>query len=277
VSPPGELFDVAGRRFHVVRGGQGSPLVVLESGGGGGASMQDWPILERVSAFTRCFSYDRAGLGWSDPAPPQPRSFDAMARDLAGLLDVAGEAPPYVLAAISFGGLPARRFAALFPDRVAGMVLIDAAEEQEYFSTIPGFRSQLEAELQAAAGAAQSTRPHYEGSLRELEAIDTVTPEQRRAGGFGLLGDRPLVVLSHGRPWEGDYAVWEAGFAASQQRLAGLSSRSAHVVARAHGHSIGVENPHLAAAAVRAVVNAVRGGELDMAEVRALAGQERQP
>jgi pimeloyl-ACP methyl ester carboxylesterase len=272
VIPPGELFDVAGRSAHVVRGGTGRPLVVLESGGGGGVSHQDWPILERVSAFTRCLSYDRAGLGWSDPAPPGPRTFDAMAQELAGLLAATAEAPPYVLVGSSFGGLPARRFAAMFPQAVAGMVLVDAAEEEKYFSTIPAFRVQLEAELRSAAGAAEATRSHYDASIRELEAIEAVTPEQRRAGGFGHLGDRPLIVLSHGLAYERHYAVWDEGAFAAQERLARLSTRGVHVVARENGHSIGVENPDLVATAIESVVNAVRTGEFDVSAVRALAG-----
>ena len=39
--------------------------------------------------------------------------------------------PPYVLAGASFGGLNARVYASLFPNEVAGLVLIDSAHEDE--------------------------------------------------------------------------------------------------------------------------------------------------
>jgi pimeloyl-ACP methyl ester carboxylesterase len=294
------MIDLGGRRLHVVRRGGGSPTVVFESGGGGGSSAQNWPVLRRVAAFTRAVAYDRAGLGWSDPAPRTP-TFEGMARDLEALLRASGETPPYVLAASSFGGLPARTFCRLFPGEVAGLVLVDTAEEEKYFATLPRFRDALEAELRRAAQEAASgalrraqepsmlaaggldngekaalaavlDRPgHFEGSLAELKAVDAVGSMQRRAGGFGDLGERPLVVLSHGKPYTGDYAVWEDGAAAAQDRLAQLSKQGRHIVARANGHSIGLENPDLVAAAIEAVVNAVRGSAFDCSRVESLA------
>ncbi|HXQ45150.1 MAG TPA: alpha/beta hydrolase, partial [Caulobacteraceae bacterium] len=93
---PGEMIDIGGRRLHLLRRGQGSPTVILESGGGGGSSTQDWPLLARVARFTHALSYDRAGLGWSDP-PPAPRTFNGMAGDLDALLAAAKESAPFVL------------------------------------------------------------------------------------------------------------------------------------------------------------------------------------
>lgn len=109
---------------------------------------------------------------------------------------------------------------------------------------------------------------HFEASLAELAAIDRTTPAQRAAGGFGELGETPLVVLSHGRPYAGEMAAWEDGWDAAQGRLAALSSRGAHVVAEANGHSIALENPGLVAAAILAVVRSVRGEPLDLSDVR---------
>ena len=86
---PGEMIDVGGRRLHLLRRGVGAPTVILESSGGGGSSTQDWSVLERVARFTHALSYDRAGLGWSDP-PAAPKSFNGMADDLDALLRFAG-------------------------------------------------------------------------------------------------------------------------------------------------------------------------------------------
>ncbi|HSV02854.1 MAG TPA: alpha/beta fold hydrolase [Phenylobacterium sp.] len=296
MNPPGQLIDIGGRRLHVVAAGEGAPAVVLESGGGGGASVQDWPVLRRVARFARCLAYDRAGLGWSDP-PTAPRSFEAMADDLAALLAAVGEPGPIVLVGGSFGGLLARAFAQRFPATVAGMVLVDAAEEAKYFATMAAMRPLHEAELREAARRAASgalareaepairaagrdeatqaamlwvlRRPeHFTASLDELAAIGLATSAQRAAGGFGGLGDKPLVVLSHGRPYAGEMAVWENGWAEAQARLAALSTHSAHVVAETNGHSIALENPVLVAAAIRAVARAVRGAPLDLSDVR---------
>ena len=69
--------------------------------------------------------YDRPGRGWSDAADG-PQDGDRIAADLHTLLDRAHVPGPYVLAGHSFGGLYVLRFAAMFPDQVAGLVLLDS-------------------------------------------------------------------------------------------------------------------------------------------------------
>ncbi|HEX4196056.1 MAG TPA: alpha/beta hydrolase [Caulobacteraceae bacterium] len=298
--PPGEMIDIGGRRLHCIRKGAGRPTVVFESGGGGGSAIQDLPAQRLVSAFARTLIYDRAGLGWSDPPPPG-RSFVERAGDLHALLAAVGETPPYVLVGGSFGGLTARAFAYRYPDEIAGMVLLDAAEEQKYFPTMALRRAWHDADLKAAAAQVASgearreaepqvararwftddekpllleivSRPsHFHASLEELTAIDATAPEMQRAGGFGHLGDRPLIVLSSGKRPTGDYAVWAEGAEEAQRRLARLSRNSAHITAPHTGHSMAMENPPLAAAAIAAVIKAAAGAPLDVTEVERLA------
>ena len=87
---PGQCVDIGGRRMHHLAAGSGAPMVIFESGGAGGTSMSDLPLLRRISAFTRGCIYDRAGLGWSDPGPAG-RSFDERAGDLRACCH--GQAP----------------------------------------------------------------------------------------------------------------------------------------------------------------------------------------
>jgi pimeloyl-ACP methyl ester carboxylesterase len=72
VVPPGNFFVIEGRRMQLYCIGAGSPTTVIESGLGdvwiGWQAVQ--PGLARV---TRVCSYDRAGLGWSDPDPGRTR------------------------------------------------------------------------------------------------------------------------------------------------------------------------------------------------------------
>ncbi|HEX2590697.1 MAG TPA: alpha/beta hydrolase [Rhizomicrobium sp.] len=293
----GERVDIGGRSLHIVAAGNGSPTVVFESGGAGGSAIQDMPLLRRVSTFTRAAIYDRAGLGWSDPAPPG-RSFAERAADLHEIL-VRTQKPPFVLVGSSFGGLLARMFCKLYPNDVAGMVLVDGGDEAKYFSTMPRMRARHEREVREEAERADSgelrarlekalsrtqlftdaekaaflevvpRRSHYMTALDEFTAIDATPPEQQRAGGFGTLGSRPLIVLSHGIP--GTLPEWEEGYDASQDYLASLSTNGIRIVAEGVGHSIGMEHPDLVAAAIRAVVETVRGKPFDVGEVRRLA------
>ena len=65
---PGRLLEVSGRKLHLYCTGKGSPTVVLMAGGG--AYAIDWALVQpKLAAETRVCSYDRAGLGWSDPGP----------------------------------------------------------------------------------------------------------------------------------------------------------------------------------------------------------------
>src|SRR6266705_730915 len=107
--PPGRLVDVGGHRLHILCTGAGSPAVVLESGLGG--SSADWGFVQPgVGAFTQVCSYDRAGMGYSEPGP-SPRTARRIARELAQLLDRSGISGPAVLVGASIAGLTARVFA----------------------------------------------------------------------------------------------------------------------------------------------------------------------
>ena len=125
----GRSVDIGGRSLNIFCSGTGGPTVVFESGGDGpGFGWQS--IQSQVTTFTQACWYDRAGVGWSDSGP-YPRTSGAIARDLHDLLKRAGVPPPYVLAGASFGGLNSRVYNGLFPQEVAGMVLIDSAHEDE--------------------------------------------------------------------------------------------------------------------------------------------------
>lgn len=124
----GERVDLGGRALRVVQAGPADrvqPLVVLEHGAFGCAA--DWAVVqERLAAQgLRSVAYDRAGLGHSDPGPA-PRDGRAIVADLAALLRRLDEPGPYVLVGHSMGGLMVRLFALTHPDKVVGVVLVDA-------------------------------------------------------------------------------------------------------------------------------------------------------
>jgi pimeloyl-ACP methyl ester carboxylesterase len=128
--PPGRLVDIGGRRMHLAESGTGSPVVVLESGIA--ATCLNWTnIHAEVARFTRVCSYDRASLGWSDPAGT-PRVTSQLIDELHELLKAANISGPYVLAGHSYGGMLARAYAGKYPDEVAGLVLVDPLPASEW-------------------------------------------------------------------------------------------------------------------------------------------------
>jgi pimeloyl-ACP methyl ester carboxylesterase len=130
IPPPGRMVDVGGRRLHMSVAGQGGPVVVLEAGIA--ASSLSWALVSKqVAEFTTVVTYDRAGFGWSEPAPHACTALD-FAHDLALLLEKAEIRGPLVLVGHSFGALIARIFEQTYPGRVAGLVLVDPVCRAEW-------------------------------------------------------------------------------------------------------------------------------------------------
>ncbi|MGW0802375.1 alpha/beta fold hydrolase [Nonomuraea sp. NPDC002799] len=126
--PIGRHHEVGGRRLWLHSSGAGGPAVVILPGASA-VGLDYLNIHDRVAEFTTCVVYDRGGTGWSDPAG-LPRSAGDVATELRELLGAAGVAGPYVLVGHSLGGAYARRFAQLFPEDVAGIVMLDAFYEE---------------------------------------------------------------------------------------------------------------------------------------------------
>ena len=122
--PTGKRVDIGGRALFISCTGSGSPTVVLEAGSGNSA--ETWVgVQPEVARFTRVCSYDRAGLGQSDPAPSGVRTVQDSVDDLHALLAAADISGPIVLAGHSLGGLIVRLYASQCPGDVAGVVLVD--------------------------------------------------------------------------------------------------------------------------------------------------------
>jgi len=127
---PGRLVGIGGYGLHLNCSGTGSPTVVLESGIGDVAV--EWALVQPgIAKLSRVCSYDRAGYGGSDSGP-FPRTSRQIADELHALLHNAGEPAPYVLVGHSFGGYNVRVFAGEYPEDVAGLILVDSPQEDEY-------------------------------------------------------------------------------------------------------------------------------------------------
>jgi pimeloyl-ACP methyl ester carboxylesterase len=129
---------IGNRRLAVQVRGQG-PVVVLEVGVGAGGIGFYWSGVDaRLAEFCRVVVYDRAGLGGSDAAQPRPTARDR-AQDLAALLDALEIHGPVILAGWSFGGLIIENFAARFPERVDGLLLIDPTPPDQFTAVTAAF------------------------------------------------------------------------------------------------------------------------------------------
>jgi pimeloyl-ACP methyl ester carboxylesterase len=291
--PPGQMIDVGGRQIHMlVTGPQtGKPTVILEAGIASFSSNWVW-VQQELSSSTRVVSYDRAGLGWSDPAP-KTQDAQQSATDLHTALQAAGVPGPYVVVGHSYGGLVVRAFADLYLDEVVGMVQVDASHPNQWSALsipggsklaglgnwIPGILARFGVvrllgmdkslstglpEQQAAELEAALARPQGWFTSGNVIAIwDTRTrPEINQAR---PLGDLPLVVLSAPeRPGGVSIGGYADLLNAQQAALAELSSNSLHLTVDGATHEdlVGEEvNARVVAQAIQQVIEAAQTGD----------------
>jgi pimeloyl-ACP methyl ester carboxylesterase len=239
---PGLLVHVDGRQIHLqVRGADSAgPTVVLEAGMGSFSPNWYW-VQEELAPVVRSVSYDRAGLGWSRRSR-RPRDAQTIAMELRDALREAAIEPPYVLVGHSFGGLPVRAFADLYPELSAGLVLVDASHPDQWV---------------------RWPTPHAD---RILEV------SQRIFGWLGWLGVLRALNLSRGIA-----AGLPARQAAELRAGAALPGFAATAAAQIRSWSVSREQLNAAAPlgalplAVLAVTEQPRGGELLTALQRELA------
>lgn len=119
------------------------PIVVLMQGLG--ASLHEWVSVRALLPNVRWLQYDRTGLGLSELPPTlsietlAAHSIPAssVAAELSLLLKAAKIAPPYLIVAHSWGGLTSREFLHLHPDDVAGILFVDANQENHFYYRRP--------------------------------------------------------------------------------------------------------------------------------------------
>ena len=140
---PDLMVDVGGHRLHAHVSGEGSPAVVFDAALG--TTLLSWALVQpKVARATRTVSYDRAGLGFSEPGP-MPRTVSRCRAELEALLNALGiQGGPLVLVGHSFGALVARHYAAAHRDRVVGMVLVDPALPDDWVNPTPQRRKRME-------------------------------------------------------------------------------------------------------------------------------------
>lgn len=111
------------------REGSGTPVVVFVSGMA--HDHTTWQaIQDSIAQNTSTISYDRAGLG-SSIYNGQPKDLTSLARELDKLISNTNSELPVIFVGHSMGCQVIRKYAALFPDNIAGAVFIDPGYDEE--------------------------------------------------------------------------------------------------------------------------------------------------
>ena len=279
LKPSGRLVDMGGYKLHLYCTGFSNPpdiTVVLESGLS--STTSSWARIQAdLASSVRVCSYDRGGIGWSDPTE-RPRDGKGISGELHELLLRANINGTLVLVGHSSGGLYARAFQAEYPERVAALTLIDSSHEDQftrttdggsYFKTLRGAYSvlpiaarlgvvrlsplcnlpELPPDARRAFHAACSRSSFWVAGRSELESLQAAMQQVRGK----TLGSLPLVVLTAGRDPQNP-----ANWGELQNELAALSMRTTHIVRPDATHPGLLLNPEDARQCVIAVLDVVK-------------------
>ena len=237
--------------------------------------MAGW-IAPAVAMDTRVCVYDRAGKGWSDPAPEGADPL-AVVTDLHTVLERHGETGPFVLAGHSSGGVYVQAYAATYPNDVAGLVLLDS-QPRTALTDLPGYSDDYAA-LRMASGIAQpgarfglmrlasataggslpdsvraqerafgSTAGQARSMRDELAALPTV---MERAQTLTTVGDKPVAIVT------AEQDAME-GWLPLQAELTRLSTNSSQLSVPDASHTSLVEDEQDAAKASDVILTVVQ-------------------
>jgi len=252
------LVPVGDHRLDVVREGGGGPAIVFETGLAD--SLNVWlPMVRTMAEYTTAVAYSRAGFGRSDPGPPDHSVPHAVA-DLHTLLHRLPITPPYILVARSYGSLISRLYTSMYPEDVAGIVLVDGTHEQ-----------QVKRWAVIDSAYPREFRTYYDSVLAQLprgpeadEIRETVKIQGAGAvPGLNPLPDIPIAVITSMKSDETSryvngtargHEVWRALHDEWFRR----SRNGIHIETSRSGHGIQDDEPALVATAIRFVLDRVR-------------------
>jgi pimeloyl-ACP methyl ester carboxylesterase len=267
---PGVLVDIGGHKLHLrcIGPPRASATVILEAGGGGFS--RDWSRVQQLlMQDVRNCSYDRAGLGWSEPGPA-PRTMRQEVFELHELLHEAKISGPLVLVGQSIGGLLVRLYAERYDSDVAGVVLVDPTHEDDVLYNLRVARWVRPRDLSTGRAIPEPRRqgapstqydPAQDYFAEELQSIHLT-----RLAKPVPLGDRPLIVLAAGKrpapPGTADTLWNRLRVEKDGQKidLSRLSRNSMFVLDPSSTHNIQIDDAPLVARAIEVVLEAVAKG-----------------
>ncbi|HRG09857.1 MAG TPA: alpha/beta hydrolase [Cyclobacteriaceae bacterium] len=250
------FVEIDGHKQHILDMGTGSPVVIFITGAG--ADLKNFNAVQtEIAKLTRTLSYDRAGIGLSEELDTE-RSVDHFAVELNEILEKENIEPPYLVVSHSLGGFIARWFVHAYPDKVAGMVLIDPAYEG-FMDTIRNTRSaDQRRRMKDMVDLGIVNKP--KSSRKELEMLQK-DEELMRSTRLPL--QIPITMLTSGRFSDEERKVGATAediekWVRFHERLQLQAPQLKHIVTKKSGTFIHQEEPELVIAEIKSMLEVLR-------------------
>ena len=128
--PVGHFVTVDGVKLHYIRQGSGQSVVMIHGSDG---VLQDFTltVFDSVASFAQALAFDRPGHGYSERPSDKPLTLELNAQLIHDAVVALGVSKP-VIVGHSYGGAVALLYAAMYPDDLAGLVLLSPAVYPEF-------------------------------------------------------------------------------------------------------------------------------------------------
>jgi len=231
---PGAI-DVGGYYVYYQCFGEGTPAVIVVAGDGDKPTLsKSWnAVIQAVSPITRICIYDRVNnVGTSQE----------VAENLHVLLSKIPVPGPYILVAHSIGAYHVRVFAHLYPEEVAGMILVEPTLTfpDSIIAFATAYPTYMPYEEPGITSGRLSEDDIYTSKPQSVDGLDMKTSSEQ-ARQSGSLGDIPLVVINNApRPEDfvGEDPATQEQYAAILLKLyadlATLSSKGVYISAKTY-------------------------------------------
>ena len=248
-----KVLAIDGIQMEYIDIGAGSKTLVIESGIGMGLAYWQ-PLLADLSTLNiRTVIYSRAGNGKSQAT--KDVSLAASNQRLEKLLTAINAKENLILIGHSFGGLHVRAFAAAYPERVKGLLLLDPSHEL--------FDSEL-SKFDAAWSKRDTTKLNgMNNNQPEWDLLQGIY-HQKMIADDNIVNKIPVVIVTSSKLNESD---WWIGHSVQgkkiwrelHQSLLLNNANSIHIVTNQTGHNMPHENKLLLLSSVSALLGLVNG------------------
>ena len=247
------VLAIDGIQMEYIDIGAGSKTLVIESGIGMGLAYWQ-PLLDDLSKLhIRTVIYSRAGNGKSQAA--KEVSLAASNQRLEKLLTAINAKENLILIGHSFGGLHVRAFAAAYPERVKGLLLLDPSHEL--------FDSELN-KYDVTWAKRDTTK--LNGMMNNQPEWDLLQGiyHQKMIADDDIANKIPVVIVTSSKLNESD---WWIGHSVQgkkiwrdlHQSLIHNNANSIHMVTNQTGHNVPHDNKVLFLSSISALLGFVNG------------------